>query len=537
MWRLLLWNSVKAVKKAHFQPVFNKVARKWASSSSLESSVSELATVLASTRPTFFIPAASVQVLSEPSEFYNALLIMIRKAEKRIFLSSLYIGAEETELMEALQNRLREKPHLQVDILLDLNRSTRPGRDSTAQILLPLLREFDSRVRVSMFRSPNLRGTLAKVVPPRFNEGWGTWHAKIYGADDDVMISGANLNKSYFTDRQDRYLVFRGLPDVSGYCLDFMRTAKKFSYTLSLPSSRASQRTQYSITNDEYELHWPMPATHPHNFNSIAEAAFIDLQKTVRERLLNGAYSKRSRSSQDIMLVPLIQAGQFNIREEESLFQQLFLHLSRVDPTKRPLLDLTSGYFSLYKPYQDLLLSNHNVDCRIVASSPKANGFYGSRGISGRIPEGYTLFEQRFMTAVEKAGRRWHLAASETQGRGVLLNEWEKEGWTYHAKGIWLSPNTSTPPILTLFGSTNLNSRSSQIDTELSFLMIIPPEESCQNARVEPCLDAHSPIASLREDLAREVQHIRSNADRWKGETRPIRFTTKMIVSVLKGML
>uniref|UniRef100_A0A0W0FSC7 CDP-diacylglycerol--glycerol-3-phosphate 3-phosphatidyltransferase n=1 Tax=Moniliophthora roreri TaxID=221103 RepID=A0A0W0FSC7_MONRR len=47
---------------------------------------------------------------------------------------------------------------------------------------------------------------MAKVVPPRFNEGWGTWHAKIYGADDDVMISGANLNKSYFTNRQDRYL-------------------------------------------------------------------------------------------------------------------------------------------------------------------------------------------------------------------------------------------------------------------------------------------------------------------------------------------
>ena len=31
---------------------------------------------------------------------------------------------------------------------------------------------------------------MAKIVPPRFNEGWGTWHAKIYGVDDDVMISG-----------------------------------------------------------------------------------------------------------------------------------------------------------------------------------------------------------------------------------------------------------------------------------------------------------------------------------------------------------
>jgi hypothetical protein len=32
---------------------------------------------------------------------------------------------------------------------------------------------------------------MAKIVPPRFNEGWGTWHAKIYGSDDEVMISGS----------------------------------------------------------------------------------------------------------------------------------------------------------------------------------------------------------------------------------------------------------------------------------------------------------------------------------------------------------
>lgn len=41
-----------------------------------------------------------------------------------------------------------------------------------------------------MFRSPNLRGIMAKIIPPRFNEGWGTWHAKIYGVDDEIIISG-----------------------------------------------------------------------------------------------------------------------------------------------------------------------------------------------------------------------------------------------------------------------------------------------------------------------------------------------------------
>lgn len=85
---------------------------------------------------------------------------------------------------------MTRSPDLKVFLQLDLNRSTRPGKLSTAHLLLPLLEKFPSRVSVSLFRSPSLRGVLAKVVPPRFNEGWGTWHAKIYGADDEVMISG-----------------------------------------------------------------------------------------------------------------------------------------------------------------------------------------------------------------------------------------------------------------------------------------------------------------------------------------------------------
>lgn len=79
------------------------------------------------------------------------------------------------------------------------------------------------------------------------------------------------------------------------------------------------------------------------------------------------------------LLVPIIQAGQFNIREEESTFRSLFRNLGHFS---RPLLDLTSGYFSLYRPYQDLILKASGVDCRIVASSPKVNHFRVEKIIS-----------------------------------------------------------------------------------------------------------------------------------------------------------
>ena len=85
---------------------------------------------------------------------------------------------------------LKSNESLQLDIHLDLNRSTRPGPSSPAKAVLPLVTAYPDRVNVFLFRSPKLKGLLATLVPPRFNEGWGTWHPKIYGVDDDVMISG-----------------------------------------------------------------------------------------------------------------------------------------------------------------------------------------------------------------------------------------------------------------------------------------------------------------------------------------------------------
>lgn len=89
-----------------------------------------------------------------------------------------------------MDTALRENPGLQLYLTLDYNRSTRPGPSSPILALLPLLRNHERRVHVSLFRSPKLSGLMAKVVPPRFNEGWGTWHAKVYGADDEVIVSG-----------------------------------------------------------------------------------------------------------------------------------------------------------------------------------------------------------------------------------------------------------------------------------------------------------------------------------------------------------
>jgi CDP-diacylglycerol--glycerol-3-phosphate 3-phosphatidyltransferase len=132
---------------------------------------------------------------------------MIRNARRHIFISSLYIGETEHELVrppprmpppsqalntqiDTLSAALAANPELRLTLLLDRNRTTRPGAASPLALLLPLVGAHPERVHAALYRSPALKPPLAWLVPPRFDEGWGTWHAKVYGADDAVLLSG-----------------------------------------------------------------------------------------------------------------------------------------------------------------------------------------------------------------------------------------------------------------------------------------------------------------------------------------------------------
>ena len=182
--------------------------------------------------------------------------------------------------------------------------------------------------------------------------------------DTDLLCS-ANLNKSYFTDRQDRYLLFSSAPELSNYCFDFLKTASSFSYKL-LPSS-----TPNNINTPV--LHWPHPSSHPHHIESQAKLALTQLQNHYNAK--SGNIQERLQNKDSVIIFPVIQAGQFNIREEEECLRQLFYHLEAVDcrhatSNFQPLLSLTTGYFGLFKSYKDLILRSH-VPTRIICASPK----------------------------------------------------------------------------------------------------------------------------------------------------------------------
>lgn len=91
-----------------------------------------------------------------------------------------------------MQEALRAKPGLKLYILTDALRGTRESPDpSSASLLAPLVDEFGSdRVEIRMYHTPNLTGYRKKYIPRRINEGWGLQHMKLYGVDDEILLSG-----------------------------------------------------------------------------------------------------------------------------------------------------------------------------------------------------------------------------------------------------------------------------------------------------------------------------------------------------------
>jgi CDP-diacylglycerol--glycerol-3-phosphate 3-phosphatidyltransferase len=57
-----------------------------------------------------------------------------------------------------------------------------------------------------MYHTPNLTGLRKKLIPKRINEGWGLQHMKLYGIDDEIIMSGYDLDSGYIYTRTKYYL-------------------------------------------------------------------------------------------------------------------------------------------------------------------------------------------------------------------------------------------------------------------------------------------------------------------------------------------
>ena len=132
----------------------------------------------------------------------------------------------------------------------------------------------------------------------------------------------------------------------------------------------------------------------------------------------------------------------------------------------------TAGYFNMYPQIQERLL-NGLAKGTVITAAPQANSFYKSAGFSYYIPEAYLLFAKKFLEEVTKRGKQ----------ELIKLYEWKNGvvntpgGWSYHAKGLWITVPEDPKPSITIIGSSNYTKRAYLLDLESNAVIITKDEK------------------------------------------------------------
>ncbi|KAI1444619.1 hypothetical protein F5Y02DRAFT_153299 [Annulohypoxylon stygium] len=417
--------------------------------------------------PSFKISGSQIQIIKTPTDFYETLKARIRSAKKRIFLSTLYIGKSEKELIVTLQDALRANPELKLSILTDALRGTREAPEpSCASLLAPLITEFGpDRVEIRMYHTPNLTGLRKKHIPKRINEGWGLQHMKLYGIDDEIILSGANLSNDYFTNRQDRYHLFSST-EVTNYFWALYQGVTSLSFLVQPAKDEAAG----------FRLHWPSTNSAPSPLERPTE--YISKATKVVSSLIapkdfpsdTKPPSLTSATSQDTTVYMLGQLSQL-MKPDTSTELPAITHVLKTLGAPEyagSSWTFTAGYFNPAPSLTNLLLSTASQNNVVITASPYANGFYKSKGVSGLLPDAYTLLARRFLRAIQE----------RKQNSAVILKEWrrgtvnEPGGWTYHAKGLWITLPQEQDPSMSIIGSSNYTKRSYSHDLEAGALIV-----------------------------------------------------------------
>jgi CDP-diacylglycerol--glycerol-3-phosphate 3-phosphatidyltransferase len=356
-----------------------------------------------------------------------------------------------------------------------------------------------------MYHTPNLTGLRKKYIPKRINEGWGLQHMKLYGMDDEVILSGANLSSDYFTNRQDRYHVFTS-KEITDYFHSIHSAVSRLSFLVKPSQEPAGYTLSWPVTNLA-----PSPLISPQAYVKHSSAVLLPLlQPSPPPTPSSSSTSLESKTLGNTKIYPILS------------LTQLFPHTSQATSTEAPALrsilttlssptysssswTFTAGYFNPSPFLVSLLLSTTSNSNTVITASPYANGFYGSKGVSGLLPPAYTLLSRRFLERAEKEGREADIGLKEWR-RGTVGQE---GGWTYHAKGLWISLTGQKEGVdISVVGSSNFTKRSYELDLEAGCVILTTDEGLKKRLKEEKDNLGEYAGSVTRDDFARSERRV-----------------------------
>ena len=152
------------------------------------------------------------------------------------------------------------------------------------------------------------------------------------------------------------------------------------------------------------------------------------------------------------------QAGFAGLRHDERVFEALLA----ASPAGSAAA-LATPYCNLPPAAERALAATAAAPLAVLTAAPEAHGFAGARGVASFVPAAYGVMEHRLLSRL--SARR----------EGVSLREFNRPGWQFHAKGLWLWPPGGADveaPVATLVGSSNYGVRSAARDVEAQLAVV-----------------------------------------------------------------
>jgi CDP-diacylglycerol--glycerol-3-phosphate 3-phosphatidyltransferase len=423
-----------------------------------------------------------------PKDFHSTLCHMIRNAQDRVCLASLYIGVgaspsheRELELLDALSS---VRPEVQVQVLLDRNRALRKvplaggTKTCSAQAVSQAIQFKENH---ELYLLQVLPSPLKSILPNPLDEVAGVFHIKAYIIDDSLILSGANLSEEYFSDRQDRYIMIAeggaGLVDFYAQLLDLLARHGQHYDDTSCSSPR--RQTTTSTTKQQLAQQLTDLFVDP---NPIAAASLLQDNTVVGVAIPTfqpppGFFDRTTSSSpaflSDVEVThALLDAGSSIDDHHHHEHARVQLSSAYLNPTDC-LLERLAKY-------------THGVD--LLSAGRISHGFRpkpkaGNKG-KDWIPQVFDHLARDACLRLPSHAQLWH---------------WEREGWTFHSKGLWLSSsigsqhehdndrvdhvdkNGSYRLDAAMIGSGNFGARSFRRDMESNCVFVFPDNSNSKN--------------------------------------------------------
>lgn len=367
--------------------------------------------------------------IKHPENFHKELLNLIKAAQKRIYITALYLQDDECgrEVLKAIFERAKECPSLNVFILVDFHRAQRGLMGKGKQVGNTLMYE-------ELYNQYKITNIHILGVPVKTKELFGVLHLKGFVFDNTVLYSGASINNIYLgydnKYRLDRYHKIVS-EELSNSFVDFLQ------------SNIIQNPAVCTLTNTEQ-----LPSV----------KSIVDKIAKFKHRLKKSSYKFENgvNSNDCVYATPMVGLG-----NTHNLLNSVILKLLK---TVEKEIVICTPYFNPPRQLSKSIVSllKKGIKVTLVVGDKIANDFYipSDQPFNrvGAVPYLYEDFLRNFCYQNQNFISNGLL--------NVML--WKDGTNTYHVKGIFVDHNRY------LLTGNNLNPRAWRMDIENGILIQDP---------------------------------------------------------------